>query len=74
MDKKINNHIVSAIATYICLEASKNDVFTRQIDTSNVCELYGATAEEQEEAYTKARKILKDFMSYNPLLFKWGYE
>jgi hypothetical protein len=57
-----SEHIIDAIATYICVKAHEDDLFTKDVDTSQLAGLFGASAQEEQEARVRAREILKDFI------------
>ncbi len=58
----MNQHIIDAIATYICVKARTYDLFTKEVDTRPIVELFGATAEEADAALKRAKEILRDFL------------
>lgn len=59
-----SDYIINALATYICVEAGRRDIFTKEVDISHISEMLNATELEQNEAYIKAKDILRLFFNY----------
>lgn len=56
------NHVIDALATYICVEAKRNSRFTYEVNMTTIGILLGATEGEIIKAHRRAREILRDFM------------
>lgn len=57
-----SKHIIYAVAVYICKIAHEQDLFTKEVNTDEISKIYGATKQEQEEAYCLAKTFLRDFL------------
>lgn len=58
----IKNHIIDAIATYICVTAIKDNLFIKDVDTSNICRMLHASIAQEEKAMERARELLREFI------------
>ena len=59
---KQKQYIVDAIATYICVAATRLNKMTIEVDVSHIKELFDANETDIEKAYYKAHKFLRDFI------------
>lgn len=57
----IKDHIIDAIATYICVTAVKEHRFIRDVDITNICQMLNATFSQREKAMDKARELIREF-------------
>ncbi len=54
-------HIIDAIATYICVQAIANEEIISSVDTKPIINLLNANGRENEKGMYRAREILRDF-------------
>lgn len=57
----INDHIVDALATYICITAVKEQKFIFDVDITKVSEMLHATFRQREKAVARAGQLIQEF-------------
>lgn len=57
-----DNHLIDALATYICVYGRIHGIFLPDVDISSISKDLGVSFIVQEKAREKARKIYRDFL------------
>ncbi len=61
MQKKGNEYIIDAIATYLSVQGIRTGVFIPDIDTGQIMQMLFASESQKEQAVRKAFQIIRNF-------------
>ena len=61
MQKKGNEYIIDAIATYLSVQGIRTGVFIPDIDTGQIMQMLFASESQKEQTVRKAFQIIRNF-------------